>query len=170
MLKFIFLSLYFSSLAYSQVGGISQNALKAKRIRSLHLCTSSSFPQYFLTSLPEVQTYWNILENENIDMAKEKIQLFFSGVTLWEAYSKKDVMNLGLPVSITQEMSATIKDCLNGSKTKLEACRKKSIGPVLTWERNHKMFNLNYNPGTGLILSTPGAKTPHTCNLKAVQI
>ena len=121
---------------------------------------------YLLTGLFSMSRYYQILTENNLEAAKEKLKDELAVVRLWKVGPDNTVQSLGAPKNIRLPFTATIKDCVEGARTTLgnncsgtpkenrvPCCREKFSGPVIQWGEDLS-YQLLYSPdpSVGLLL------------------
>ncbi len=143
-----------------------------------HFLTGTAGHGYFLTGLPSIKTYFQVLADNNLAEAKVELTKLFSTAELWTLEKdKSQPISLGQPTSVELPFTATVKDCVEGAKTTLGndcsgnagvnllgCCREKFIGPIINWgtKFDHKLY---FSPDPSVTLKVPGERTHRYCNV-----
>lgn len=180
-----------------------QTALKEAGIRKIYVCgdrniqpTKKSIQRnfhvgpnkegYLITGLFSIDQYFQILTDNNLEPAKEKLLTELSNVNIWRVEQSGKLHSLGRPSTVQLPFTATVKDCVAGARTTLgndcsrtaakyreSCCREKFIGPVLEWtmsdpkgvERAMKQtIKLHYSPDPSVGLQVP-KESVRFCNV-----
>lgn len=143
-----------------------------------HFQTGTTARGFFVTGLPSIERYFQILADNNLATAKAEVTKLFSTAELWTLDKGESIpVSLGQPSSVDIPFTATVKDCVEGAKTTLGndcskhsganllgCCREKFIGPVIAWgtKLDHKLY---FSPDPSVNLKVPGERTHRYCNV-----
>jgi hypothetical protein len=139
--------------------------------------TGKGHKGYLLSGLISYDEYWKILKTQNLNSAKEVLKKAFSKTMLWRVSEDGDVKNFHHPIEILTPFTATIKDCVEGTKTTLgtscsgynleqreSCCSEKFVGLKVVWQGHKDSFVLKYSPDPSIKLKVPGERTNRFCH------
>ncbi|MBN8540798.1 MAG: hypothetical protein J0L82_10470 [Deltaproteobacteria bacterium] len=156
----------------------SSKIVPSKASIKRHFFTGATARGYFVTGLPSIERYFQILADNNLEAAKVEITKLFSNAELWTLDKENSLpASLGKPSSVDLPFTATVKDCVEGAKTTLGndcsknsgasllgCCREKFLGPIVNWgtKLDHKLY---FSPDPSVSLKVPGERTHRYCNV-----
>lgn len=132
---------------------------------------------YFFTKTPGVPEYWTYLRDMTVEDAKRALHDRFKDAHMWR-YSEDQLIDLGIPTKMDFPFTATIKDCVAGSKNSLggvcrpdsdrtSCCTEKFAGPVFYWGSNQE-YALKFSPDPSVKLRVKGEKKNRFCNFQQI--
>ncbi len=134
---------------------------------------------YFFTGLVNHNDFYDFMSKNSRKELDPKIKELFGNAKLYSIDKKTfAIEEIGAPASVDiKDITATILDCKNGSKTSIGndcparekseleyCCREKFIGPTVYFGPD-RSFNLGYTPDPSIRLKVKGQKIAYFCHI-----